>query len=251
MSSRKLIITGGSRGIGFEIVRGALKDGYQVVVVGKNKISLDQAKTDLEDFGAVSTCEVDLSNRDSVLSFCEAVNDPVYGLINNAGICKVRRIDENQSLDEWDEILATNLAAPYLLTANLLSKIQDGGRIINISSQLGKEGRRGYGAYCASKFGLIGLTKCWAKELGHRRITVNAVCPGWVDTEMSRVDSQRIADEKGVSLENYLQEITSPLELGRLSSPSEVAGLIRFLLSEDAAGISGRDWLMHTIWNQE
>lgn len=254
MGSKTLIITGGTRGIGFAIAQRSLVEGYAVVIVAKTAASLDQALDDLRPFGAPIPCQVDLASKQAVLSFCQSIDYPIYGLINNAGICKVQRIDEDRAddtADIWDEVISTNLFAPYLLTSTLVDRIEDGGRIINIASQLAKEGRRGYGAYCASKFGLVGLTKCWAKELGSRGITVNAVCPGWVETEMSKVDSRRIAAEKGLELTAYLQQVTSPMELGRMSTPAEVAGLVHFLLSADGAGISGRDWLMHTIWNQE
>ncbi len=122
---------------------------------------------------------------------------------------------------------------------------------MNIASQLGKEGRAGYSAYCASKFALIGLTKVWAKELGSRAITVNAICPGWVNTEMSRKDLARIAKEKGISTKTYYKQICEPLELKRFTDPAEVANLAHFLLSGEGKGITGRDILLHTIWNQE
>lgn len=251
MSSKTVIVTGGTRGIGFAIAERVLKEGYRVMIVGKQADTLNQAAAKLGPLGALSAHQVDLADKAALLAFCAAIQTPIYALVNNAGICRVQRVDEPSPTDPWDEVISTNLFAPYWLTTALVDKLQSGGRIVNIASQLGTEGRRGYGAYCASKFGLIGLTKCWAKELGERAITVNAVCPGWVNTEMSVIDAERIAAEKGMGSAAYLQQITSPLELGRMSTPAEVAGLVSFLLSEDGAGISGRDWLMHTPWNQE
>lgn len=133
----------------------------------------------------------------------------------------------------------------------MLAKISAPGRIINISSQLGKSGRAGVGPYCAAKFGIIGLTKCWAKELGQREITVNALCPGWVYTEMTRIEIGQRAKEKGISHDQFLAEICQPLELKRLNTPDEIAGFVESLLSAKASGITGQDFLLQTISNQE
>jgi NAD(P)-dependent dehydrogenase (short-subunit alcohol dehydrogenase family) len=167
-----------------------------------------------------------------------------YGLINNAAICEQQSL-KHSTRETWDRLLATNLSGVYHLTRLLLPQISKGGRILNISSQLGLEGRAEFGAYCASKFGLIGLTKTWAKELGAHKITVNAICPGWVETEMTHVDINRIAEKKGISAAAYREDICRNIELGEMNRPTDVADLAVFLLSERAARISGRDWLMH------
>ncbi|EON11208.1 short-chain dehydrogenase/reductase SDR [Pandoraea sp. SD6-2] len=97
---------------------------------------------------------------------------------------------------------------------------------------------------------MIGMTKCWAKELGDQGVTVNAVCPGWVGTEMSMKDVARMAAKRGATVERFYRDICAPLELKRFNTPTEVANLVAFILSEEASGITGRDWLMHTVWNQ-
>lgn len=227
--NKTIIVTGGSRGIGKAITEELLKQGYNV------------HSCDSKTF--------DLSDRQAVEDFCNSWKRDLYGLVNNAGICKTERLLENFNI--WDEVMDTNLSGAYFLTKGLVKKIVNNGRIINISSQLGKEGRAGYSAYCASKFGLIGLTKCWAKELGEKGITVNAVCPGWVKTEMAMKDFERMASEKNVSSEEFYKEICRPLELKRFTEPKEVAQLVSFLLSPKASGITGRAWLLNTIWNQE
>ncbi len=246
---KNILITGGNRGIGKAIAEKCLKKGYAVVIAGKNKVELREAETQLNSYGDISTVQFDLAKPDEINGFTSAWRLPLYGIVNNAGICKTERLDNAYTV--WEEVMAINITAPYQLTKQLLPYLEDKGRIINIASQLGKEGRAGYGAYCASKFGIIGLTKCWAKELGSRGITVNAVCPGWVQTEMAEQDLKRLAVEKGLSKQQYYEQICEPLELKRFTTPEEVANLVAFLLSEEGSGVTGRDWLLNTIWNQE
>lgn len=249
---KTVLVTGGSRGIGFEIAKKCLQNDYKVIILARAKETLDQVCDSLSQYGDICGQTLDLANPEGVADFCAMFNQSLYGLVNNAGVCKTQYLrDSSNEEDCWENVISTNLFGPYYLTKGLIEHISFGGRIVNIASQLGKDGRRGYGAYCASKFALIGLTKCWAKELGEFGITVNAVCPGWVSTEMSKNDAARIAEEQNIPLESYYENITYPLELGRMNTPEEVANLVVFLLSQEASGISGRDWLMHTIWNQE
>ncbi len=249
MTKKTVIVTGGSRGIGKSIAKTLLTKGYVVHIVAKDIISLQSAVKELSEYGDCEYSVVDFSDQTQIQLFLNKWDRPLYGLVNNAGICKTERIDE--SLHVWDEVLQVNLHAPYTLIKGLLPFIVDYGRIVNISSQLGKEGRAGYSAYCASKFGLIGITKCIAKEVGVRGVTVNAICPGWVATDMSVADTKRLAKENNVSFESYYQQICSPLELKRFTSPDEVAHFVNFLMSEEASGITGRDYLLNTVWNQE
>jgi NAD(P)-dependent dehydrogenase (short-subunit alcohol dehydrogenase family) len=124
--------------------------------------------------------------------------------------------------------------------------------IINsLMSRAHPQERAEHSAYRTSKFGLIGMTKCWAKKLGPDGVTVNAVCPGWVGTEMSFKDIDRMAAAQNVSAKQFYKDTCAPLELKRFNTPGEVANLVAFLLSEEASGITGRDWLMQTVWNQE
>ena len=248
-SEKLVIVTGGSRGIGKAITKALLKDGYIVHVIARTKKDIDATKKELSSDGQVIGHVLDLADVDAIRKFCENWDKPLYALVNNAGICQTAELASKN--DVWDAVVRTNLDAVYHFTKALVGSIIDNGRIVNISSQLGKEGRAGYGAYCASKFGVIGLTKCWAKELGVRGITVNAVCPGWVNTEMAQKDMERLAQEAGISKDEYYKQICEPLELKRFTEPEEVANLASFLISEKASGITGRDMLMNTIWNQE
>ncbi|MCK4554390.1 SDR family NAD(P)-dependent oxidoreductase, partial [Candidatus Parcubacteria bacterium] len=233
------IVTGGSRGIGKAIAKQLLEDGYNVHICARGEGELRETVQELSEFGNINYSILDLSDRDSVIGFVNNWNKDLYAIVNNAGICKTERLDEE--LDVWDEVLNTNLNSVYFLTKGLLKYLVDNGRIINIVSQLGKEGRGGYSAYCASKFAVNGLTKCWAKELGERGVTVNSICPGWVRTEMAEKDLVRIAKEKKISRDELYKEICAPLELKRFTEPEEVASLAAFLISPKASGITGRD----------
>lgn len=249
--SKRVLITGSGRGIGFSIAETLAAKGYKLDLL----VSSDTSANTLREIEFVQKVgariqAVNLADAQAVKKFTSGWQDSLWGIVNNAGICKTfSLLDSND--DPLDEVLATNLTGPYHLTKGLLPFLARPGRIVNIASQLGQEGRAGYSAYCASKFGLIGMTKCWAKELGVEGITVNAVCPGWVGTEMSRIDAERIADARGIGIDQYHEEICQPLELKRFNSTTEVANLVSFLLSEEASGVTGRDWLMQTIWNQE
>ncbi len=251
MNSKLVLVTGASRGIGLQIARNLAEQGYRLLVTANADASLQALRE--EDFVVNGLGEVhplDLANRESIEKFAAGRVGALWGIVNNAGICKTLGI-ESDAEDSFDEVLGTNLVGPYLLTKKLLKHVSRPGRIVNISSQLGQEGRADYAAYCASKFGLIGITKCWAKELGSQGITVNAVCPGWVDTEMSRIDMERMAKAEGVETAQFYDGICAPLELKRFNSTAEVANLVSFLMSEQSSGITGRDWLMQTVWNQQ
>jgi 3-oxoacyl-[acyl-carrier protein] reductase len=249
MKNRYVLISGASRGIGLEIAKKLAAKGYSLILTASNEHSINALKK-LEFVNKeVRVYALDQSNRNAIDAFVNNWNQPLWGIVNNAAICKTLALSEVGD-DPLEEVLNTNLLGPYFLTKQLLPYLERPGRIVNITSQLGHEGRADYSAYCASKFGLIGMTKCWAKELGREGIMVNAVSPGWVDTEMSRIDMKRMADEQGVDVKQFYQNICEPLELKRFNSTEEVANLVAFLLSDEASGITGRDWLMQTIWNQ-
>ncbi len=253
-SGKCVLVTGASRGIGKNVTKKLLTAGYDVHILARNVSDLRDVASEYGNLGKISFNELDLSVRDALADFCKDWDKPLYGIVNNAGTCITESIQNPltlSSITDWDTVLGINLVGPYMLVKGLLPHMTRPGRIVNIASQLGLEGRATYDSYCASKFGLIGLTKCWAKELGQDGITVNAVCPGWVNTKQAKVDLTRLAQEQGKHPDLYYQEVCGPLELKRFTSPEEVSNLIAFLLSPEASGITGRDWLMNTIWNQE
>jgi NAD(P)-dependent dehydrogenase (short-subunit alcohol dehydrogenase family) len=252
MPPRKtVLVTGSSGGIGLAIAKALTAEGYALILLTRTQKSIEKLACQppvLNRWNRAMSC--DMSEPNALHQFIADWQEPIWGIVHSAGICRTLELSEVGS-DPWDMVVRVDLEAPYRLTKGLLPFVSRPGRIVNIASQLAEEGRAGYSAYCAAKFGLIGLTKCWAKELGTQGITVNAICPGWVDTEMTRCDIERLAAAHHLPVPQYRAAIESALELGRFNTSEEVANLVVFLLSERAAGVTGRDWLMQTIWNQE
>ena len=160
-------------------------------------------------------------------------------VVNNAGIAGVTPI-EASDLSPWLDIIQTNLMGTYFVTRAAMPYIPNGGRVIVISSVLGKFGVPGYTAYCTAKTGLIGFTRALALELAPRRITVNALCPGWTDTEMARAGMRDIAASAGISVEQFKKEAMSRVPLGEMVEPEEVANLVAFLTAEAGGKITAQ-----------
>ena len=235
----QVLITGGSKGIGRAIAESVLAAGYPAHLVARNETRLRRVVNELSDLGDVTCSALDLSDANAVLAFCRAWQGDLHGLVNNAGYWLEDPVEEVDA-GLFTALLSVNLVAPYILTKGLMARIRNGGRVINISSQLGTQGRERMGAYSASKHGLIGLTKSWAPEVGPRGITVNAVCPGWVNTESNRTELRELAQQRGTSLEHEMGAISRSLALKRFIEPKEVADLVTFLLGADASGITGQ-----------
>ena len=162
-----------------------------------------------------------------------AFTEPLDGLVANAGIGGGNEPGES---DRFDEILQTNLYGTYWCARAAEPLLADGGRIVITSSILSRIGVAGYTGYCASKAGLLGLTRALAAELAPRRIQVNAICPGWVDTDMTRLGLRCSRADEEEAWEVAKQEVP----LRRMSDPSEIAGTVAWLLSEDSVGVTGQ-----------
>jgi NAD(P)-dependent dehydrogenase (short-subunit alcohol dehydrogenase family) len=241
-SVKTAIVSGGSSGIGKAIAVELLKSGFEVFVCARSVKDLEETCSEISHFGKVHCFQLDIADNEKVNAFIGDWKTTLNVLINNAGICRMERLDESKNI--WEEVLNTNLNGAYYLTRGLVKWIPPGGAIINISSQLGVEGREGFGAYSATKHAIIGLAKCWAKELGERGITVNAVCPGWVKTEMALSDVKKMADQNSISEDDMYKNITKDLDLKRFVEPEEVASLVGFLVSDKARGITGQNFFI-------
>jgi len=229
------IITGASRGIGLAIAKKLHQEGASVALCARSAI---------RDFpqDRAMTIQMDIRDQQNVETGVRRIVDrfgKIDIVVNNAGISGVTPVDAADTAP-WFDIIQTNVIGSYLVTRAAVPHIPNGGRIIMISSVLGKFGVPGYSAYCTAKTGLIGFTRSLALELAPRKITVNALCPGWTDTEMARAGMRDIAASLGITVEQFEKEAMSRVPLGEMVDPEEVANLVYFLAAETGNKITSQ-----------
>jgi len=243
LSDRVAFVTGASRGIGEAIARRLGAEGARVALAARDEAACQRIAVEMTREGAEAIsvgCDVTLPV--SVSSAIAAVASRwgrIDVLVNNAGLGGPTRLDDPDDA-RWNAILATNLTATFRVIREAAPFIPTGGRIVNLSSVLGRFGVAGHAAYCASKHGVIGLTRALALELAPRRITVNALCPGWVETEMARDGFDRIGRAQGGGEEAGREAAARMAPLGRVLDPEEIAGLAAYLASEEARNVTGQ-----------
>jgi 3-oxoacyl-[acyl-carrier protein] reductase len=233
MTNRTALVTGASRGIGRACALALAQAGARVVVAARDRGKLEGVAEQIRSGGGEAfVVEVDLGSPDSIrTAFANAAKD--FGridiLVNNAGLTK-DGLALRMKQEDWDTVLATNLTGAFVAVQQVLFGMLKArwGRIINISSVVGEAGNSGQANYVASKAGLIGLTKSLAQEMASRNVTVNAVAPGFIETDMTAALSQEMK-------ENLLAHI--PLK--RFGRAEDVAAAVRFLASEEAGYITG------------
>ena len=234
------VITGAAGGIGRETVELFLADDYRVVACGHTEPKLrDLART--YDDAPLVPMVMDVTNRHQVYEDFASLGG-IDVLVAGAGVCRQARLDESESDEVWDHLIDVNLNGVYNCMRGASEWMREGGAMVAVSSGLGKNGRPGYEAYTASKHGVLGLVKCVAPELADRDIRVNAVCPGWVDTDMARRDIEESARRAGQSPEDFFEASVQDIPMERMVQPEEVAELIRFLASDAASGITGQSY---------
>jgi 3-oxoacyl-[acyl-carrier protein] reductase len=235
MNGKTAFITGASRGIGRACARFLSDAGARVVLAARDRAKLDEVAAEIRASAAgreVFVVTLDMTSGDSIKEAI-ATTAKDFGridiLVNNAAITK-DGLALRMKREDWDSVLSTNLTGSFLAIQAVLQPMlkERWGRIINISSIVGETGNPGQANYVASKAGLIGLTKSLAQELASRNITVNAIAPGFIDTDMTAVLSEELRN-------NLLAHI--PLK--RLGKPEDIAAAVRFLASDDAAYITG------------
>jgi 3-oxoacyl-[acyl-carrier protein] reductase len=233
MTNRTAFITGASRGIGRACALALSEAGARVALASRNTAQLEELAGEIRAQGREAfAVTMDMTSAESIQSaFARTVKEfgPVAILVNNAGITK-DGLALRMKKDDWDSVLATNLTGSFLATQQVLHHMmkERWGRIINISSVVGEMGNPGQANYVASKAGLIGLTKALAQEMGSRNITVNAVAPGFIETDMTHKLSTELKDN-----------LVGHIALKRIGAPEDVAAAVRFLASEEARYITG------------
>lgn len=239
------MITGGSRGIGAATARLLAEAGARVVVsarsVDRIRSLAEELRTEGHDALAVP-CDVTEPDRiealrDRVLETC----GDIHVLINNAGIADSSPL-KAISLERWRQIFDVNVTGVFLCTRAFLPSILDAGwgRVVNVASVAGKVGAAYITAYAASKHAVVGFTRSLAMEVARQGVTVNAVCPGYVDTGMTEESVSRIVDKTGIPEDEALEHILSASPQHRLMEADEVAFLIRTLCHPRARGINGQ-----------
>ena len=240
-----ILVTGGGRGIGRAIALAFAEPGSVVAVAARTQAQLDDTARAIAARGAKPIAlAVDVTDEHAVARAFEqlrAITLIVDVVVNNAGVGGGQPIDTTDTAS-WRRILDTNVLGTFLVTREAVRMLSDGGRVINMSSVLGRFGVAGYTAYCASKHAVIGFTRALALELVKRRITVNAICPGWVETDMAAQGMQNGANAMGVTLEQFRTQALGAVPIGRIIEPNEVASLVRFLASPQAAAITGQTY---------
>ncbi len=233
MTNRTAFITGASRGIGRECALALSQAGARVAVAARNIEQLEALAGEIRSQGREAfPVSLDLASPESIKEAISKTAKDFGGigiLVNNAGITK-DGLALRMKKDDWDTVIATNLTGAFLAIQQVLHGMlrERWGRIINISSVVGEMGNAGQANYVASKAGLIGLTKSIAQEMGSRNITVNAVAPGFVETDMTQSLTQELRDK-----------MLANIPLKRIGRPEDVAAAVRFLASEEAGYITG------------
>ena len=233
MKDKIILITGANRGIGHNILKKIATCGYTVIGTSRSKDGADLITETLKDFKGKGIV-MDVTNQESINTSVSQIKDDygvIYGLVNNAGITNDNLL-MRMSDEQWNTVIETNLTSLYRVTKSVIKDMmkERTGRIVNIGSIVGIMGNAGQSNYSATKSGLLGFTKSLAREVSSRNINVNAISPGFIDTDMTRALS-----------EEQIEALTKNIPLGRIASPDEVSSVVAFLLSDDSSYITGEN----------
>jgi 3-oxoacyl-[acyl-carrier protein] reductase len=232
LSGKVAIVTGASRGIGRAVAVSFAARGAQVVAAARGDHAASTVEAIQSAGGRADLVSMDVTDVASVAAMVGGAlerHGRIDVLVNNAGIARDQLL-MRMKREDWDQVMATNLTAAFVCVQAVIKTMikQRSGRIISVSSVVGQSGNAGQTNYAASKAGLIGFSKALAREVASRKITVNVVAPGLIDTDMTRDLTDKAQDDWA-----------SQIPLGRLGSTEDVAGAVCFLASDEAAYITG------------
>lgn len=231
------IVTGAANGIGRATSIALSEAGYFIVAIDIDSDGLSTLSQSISD--NLITCSVDMTDTDGLkLALLHVLtNHQIKGLIICHGIDRENSITEN---DKWNQVVNVNLLSTQSILALVCPVIVNEGRIVIISSILGKAGKKNNTAYCATKHALLGITKSLALDLAERLITVNAILPSWVDTKMLHLGLVSQAKKMGCPVETLLKRIARRIPLQRLISSEDVSNAVLFLISKNASMITAQ-----------
>ena len=234
--AKHVVVTGGGRGIGAATARRFKSLGYRVTVMARTRSEIEPLADEIEAYAV----RVDVGDPASVEAAFMAAG-PVDVLVNNAGMVRPSLVTKTD-VRVWEEHLKVNLTGAFLCSLKVLPGMtsRGRGRIINVAGTYGLRGEAYMAAYCASKAGLLGFTKALSAEVGDKGVTVNAVCPGFVDSPLMEVAIQNLEERSEEAREDIIARLRGRSPQNRMFSVDEVADAIAYLASPGAAGINGQ-----------
>jgi NAD(P)-dependent dehydrogenase (short-subunit alcohol dehydrogenase family) len=242
LAEKHAIVTGGARGIGAAIAARLARNGARVTIMGRDAAALERHAKQIGAHATPIVCDVTSADSvDEAFMQARTHSGDAHILVNNAGQAKSEKFVAS-TRDLWDRMLAVNLTSVYLCTQQVLPDMLEAksGRIVNIASTAGVTGAARMTAYAAAKHGVVGLTRSLALETVRFGITVNAVCPGYTDTDMTEQGVRELMAAKKVSREEARGMILRVIPRGTMTTPDEVASAVAWLCAPDASGVTGQ-----------
>jgi NAD(P)-dependent dehydrogenase (short-subunit alcohol dehydrogenase family) len=235
IQGKRVLITGGGTGIGADFCRGFIKAGAEVVIAGRRRDRLEKVAGGND---AISVVTADVTDEESVKAMFAAAG-PVDIVIANAGAAESSALVKTE-LDHWNALLTVNLTGTFLTFREGLRQMTGWGRLIAISSIMGIKGGGYVSAYAASKHGVMGLVRSVAHEVARTPVTINAICPGYIDTEMTERTIVNIMEKTGRSREQATAAVTATNPQRRLIAPAEVTAAALYLCGPGSEGVNGQ-----------